>query len=72
MEKNASKVISFNEALLEEWSDLLKKMVFLKDVKGKHVKANNAVVMKDKIPVVSAFKIPEGKPNRNNQYLLNL
>lgn len=67
-----NKVISFNEALLEDWSDLLKKMVFLKDVKGKHVKANNAVIAKEKVPVVSSFKNPETKPSINNQYLLNL
>lgn len=72
MEKNVSKVISFNEALLEDWSDLLKKMVFLKDVKGKHVKANNAVITNDKVPVVSKFKTPESKPTISNQYLLNL
>lgn len=72
MEKNASKVISFNEALLEDWSDLLKKMVFLKDIKAKHIKANNAVTVKDKVPVVSAFKIPESKPSINNQYLINI
>lgn len=72
MEKNAGKAISFNEALLEDWSYLLKKMVFLKDVKTKHVKANNAVIVKDKIPVVPAFKIPENKPAINNQYLINI
>jgi hypothetical protein len=33
MDRDRRKVISFNESLLEEWTEILQKMLFLRDAK---------------------------------------
>jgi hypothetical protein len=71
-DRDGRKVLAFNEALLEEWTDLLQRMLFIKDAKPKHTKSNNNAV-KNQLQIVRNFPFPAPLPKYiNRKYLLSM
>ncbi len=57
MQREKRKVLAFNEALLEEWSEMLERIIFLKDIKPSIVKLINQEE-KNQMPNIRYFPNP--------------
>jgi signal recognition particle GTPase len=61
MQKEKRKVIVFNEALLEEWSEMLERIIFVKDVKPPIAKSISHEE-KNQMPSIRYFPNPAQPP----------